>query len=101
MLALEFAAVLVAAWWIRSGRRTSGRVWLTGGLAVAVFLASGAARAGPPRWLTVTFLSVGWGDSALVRSPGGASILIDGGPDAELVSTDLARLGVTRLDAIV
>src|SRR5207249_12169491 len=100
-LVLELTLVAAVAWWIRSGRPVPRRVWLAGALSASVFLASGVARAGPPPWLTVTFFSVGWGDSALVRSPGGANILVDGGPDAELVSTDLARLGVTSLDAIV
>ena len=49
----------------------------------------------------MTFFSVGWGDAALVRSRGGATILIDGGPDSQLVATDLARLGVHRLDVVV
>jgi beta-lactamase superfamily II metal-dependent hydrolase len=36
-----------------------------------------------------------------VRSPGGAAILIDGGPDPEQVATKLAALRVVRLDAMV
>jgi len=36
-----------------------------------------------------------------VRSPGGAAILIDGGPDPEEVATKLAALGVHRIDLMV
>src|SRR5205814_8136392 len=70
-------------------RRSSDLVW------------SSAVRAGPPRGLTVVFFDVGQGDAALVRSPGGASILIDGGPDPLEVSVKLAALGVRRLDLMV
>ena len=49
----------------------------------------------------MTFFDVGQGDGALIRSPGGASILIDGGPGAEEVARKLASLGVRRLDLLV
>ena len=54
-----------------------------------------------PSALTVRFFDVGQGDSALVTSPAGASVLIDGGPDEEQVATELAALGVKRLDVVV
>ena len=66
-----------------------------------LFVWSSAARSGAPAWPTVVFFDVGWGDAALVRSPGGAEILIDGGPDPELVATKLASLGVRRIDLMV
>jgi len=68
---------------------------------VPVFVWATALRAGPPAGLTVSFLDVGQGDAAVVRSPGGATVLIDGGPDPELVATKLAALGIKRLDAVV
>ena len=49
----------------------------------------------------VRFLDVGQGDAALITSPAGASILVDGGPDEEQVATELAALGVKRLDLLV
>jgi competence protein ComEC len=49
----------------------------------------------------VRFFDVGQGDSALITTPAGASILVDGGPDEEQVATELAALGVKRLDVVV
>jgi competence protein ComEC len=49
----------------------------------------------------VRFLDVGQGDAALVRSPGGAAVLVDGGPDPRQVATGLAALGIRRLDVVV
>jgi competence protein ComEC len=60
-----------------------------------------ALTKGPPEELTATFLDVGQGDAALITSPGGATILVDGGPDEEQVATELAALGVKRLDLLV
>jgi competence protein ComEC len=70
-------------------------------LLVPVFVWSTALRAGPPSGLVVRFFSVGQGDAALVTSPSGATVLIDGGPDPQLVATKLAAFGVKRLDAVV
>jgi competence protein ComEC len=60
-----------------------------------------AVAKGPPDGLTVRFFDVGQGDAALVTSPGGASILVDGGPDEDDVATELAALGIKRLDVLV
>ena len=54
----------------------------------------------PPTGLRVTFLDVGQGDSALVESPGGA-VLVDEGPPEADVAGQLRRLGVRSLTAIV
>jgi competence protein ComEC len=55
----------------------------------------------PPGALTVVFFNVARGDAALLRSPGGAAILIDGGLDSQDVARRLAALGVHRLDVVV
>jgi competence protein ComEC len=54
----------------------------------------------PPRGLRVTFLDVGQGDSALVEAPGGA-VLVDEGPPEADVAGQLRRLGLRSLTAIV
>lgn len=38
------------------------------------------------RELIISYLSVGQGDAALIRAPGGRTILIDGGPDRNILS---------------
>ena len=96
---LLFAAVL--AWWLRSGHRVPRAAAVVAlGLAPIVVWTT-AWSSGPPASLTVRFIDVGQGDAALVTSPGGATILVDGGPDDAQVATELAALGVKRLDLVV
>jgi competence protein ComEC len=99
-LALFTAALgVLGAWRLRTGRRRLGTVVAL--LAVAALVWSAAARAGPPGSLTVTFLDVGQGDAAVVRTPEGGTLLIDAGPDENLVATRLAAMGVRRIDLAV
>jgi competence protein ComEC len=100
-LLVGIATVLAAGWWIRSRVRLPRPALIAGALALPVLVWSGAVRAGVPVSPTVTFFDVGWGDSALVRSPGGAAILVDGGADPELVATKLAARGLKRVDLMV
>ncbi len=93
--------VLLLARWLHSGRRPSGKAVFAGALILPLFVWGTALRAGTPSGLVVRFLDIGQGDATLVTSPGGANILIDGGPDSELVATKLAGLGVRRLDVVV
>ena len=95
------AAAAGLAWWVRSGRRPSRAIVVAvAGLAPLVIWST-ALTSGPPSGLTVRFLDVGQGDAALVTSPAGATILVDGGPDDAQVATELAALGVKRLDVVV
>jgi competence protein ComEC len=54
----------------------------------------------PPKGLRVTFLDVGQGDSALIEAPGGA-VLVDEGPPEADVAGQLRAMGVRALTAIV
>lgn len=100
-LIIGLAVVGLAGWWIRSRRRIPRKVALLAALLLPVLVLTSAFKAGPPSHLTVVFFDVGQGDAALIRSPAGATILIDGGPDPDLVAAKLAALGIRRLDLIV
>ena len=54
----------------------------------------GAPPPPPPHGLRITFLDVGQGDGALLQVPGGAVLVDEGPPEAEIAS-QLQRLGVT------
>lgn len=100
-LLLGGAAVVLLTIWLRSGRPLPRRALTVAAVVVPIFVWAGALSAGPPAGLEVRFFDVGQGDAALVSSPDGANVLIDGGPDPELVARKLSALGVKRLDAIV
>ena len=107
-----WAGALVAAWWLW---RTPRRPWLV----AARFAFIGAAlslttlvhaftRLSDCRCLTVHFLDVGQGDAALLRTPAGRWIVIDGGPrtpqgDAgrRVVVPFLRRQGASRVALVV
>jgi competence protein ComEC len=89
------------AWWLRSwARPPRALVVLAIGLA-PVIVWSTAVSSGPPQGLTVRFFDVGQGDAALLTSPAGVAVLVDGGPDEAQVARELAALGVKRLDVVV
>jgi competence protein ComEC len=92
------ALVVLGAWRLRRGRRPVGVI---AAMAVVTAVAWSVPLSGSARTMTATFLDVGQGDAALVRSPGGATILIDAGPDEQQVAADLARLGVRKIDLAV
>jgi len=94
-------AVVLSAWWMRSGRRLPRSVIAIGCALLPLFVWSSAVSSGPPTGLVIHFFGVGLGDSALVTSPDGANILIDAGPDPAQVATKLSSLGVKRLDLVV
>ncbi len=95
------AMVIGTAWWLRSGRRLPRPALLALVIAMPVVVWSTALGTGPPSGLMVRFFDVGQGDAALISTPEGANVLIDGGPDEEEVATELAAVGVKRLDVVV
>ncbi|MBI4260799.1 MAG: DNA internalization-related competence protein ComEC/Rec2 [Actinobacteria bacterium] len=100
-IAVGLALVGGLAWWLRSGRRVPRTAAVAAALVLPLFVWASALRAGPPAGLVVRFLDVGQGDAALLQTPDGAEVLIDGGPDGQLVATKLAALGVKRIDLLV
>jgi competence protein ComEC len=87
---------------------SSGRLRLGRAVALVAVAASAGwwAIAAHPRGLLVLFLDVGQGLSAVIRAPGGATVLYDAGPrwrayDAgdRIVVPALRKLGTWRLDA--
>jgi competence protein ComEC len=73
-------------------------------VALTVMLGAITIGARPDGALHVTALDIGQGDAILVETPGGATMLVDGGPDPELT---LRRLGANlpfaarRIDLLV
>jgi len=103
-----YYAVLAAV--LHGGRRALGRPLVLACAAVfAVSVACGCLGPRTRRDLTVTFLSVGSGDAALVEFPGGRRALLDGGParrgafDAgeRIVAPFLGAKRCRRVDALV
>ncbi|MBN1283269.1 MAG: DNA internalization-related competence protein ComEC/Rec2 [Proteobacteria bacterium] len=106
-LALAYAALCCAAMW----KRLPWRAVLVSSLAIAMFTDVLYYKALPAfdRRLTVTFFDVGQGDSALVRFPGGETLLIDGGGlkrssidvGKEVIAPALLCMGVRRIDRVL
>jgi competence protein ComEC len=118
---LPFATVVVAApgllacalWYggvvlcIRRAFRRALAPWAL----LALLAASRAVLAHAREGMTVTFLGVGQGDSAVVQFPGGGAMLIDAGgdlqwpgkfdPGARDVVPALAELDIRRLEVVV
>jgi competence protein ComEC len=113
--AWPWAALSMATVWCISSRATGSvaatrAIALSGALLWAA-LASAARDLLPsrsPPGVTLTFLDVGQGDAALIRTPRGGAILVDAGPagngaDAgrRVVAPYLLRQGVRRLEAVI
>jgi competence protein ComEC len=103
---------LVVAWWLwRTPRRRwlmGARVAFLGAVLSLTTLFHAFTRLSDCRCLTVHFLDVGQGDAALLRTPAGRWILIDGGPrtpqgDAgrRVVVPFLRRQGASRVALVV
>ena len=65
--------------------------WLILPLLIAAILVWSVVLTQPDGKLHVSFLDVGQGDSALIQTPEGQSILIDGGPDFQKINLELSE----------
>lgn len=109
--ALPWAALLLFALWVIGRRNTSRKAALRAGWGVGLAGVITLVPGGPAyddHGLTLHFLNVGQGDAALIRTPAGHWVLVDGGPadrrhDAgrEVIVPFLIRHGVRRLTAVV
>ena len=112
--AVPWIGVLGFFGWVIGRRNTPRRAalrlgWGVGLAGVAMLLPLGLVGSSyEGSGLTLHFLSVGQGDAALLRTPAGRWILVDGGPaderhDAgrEVILPFLVRHGVRRLAAVV
>ena len=86
---------------VRTGWKPPRRALIAGIACLPLLVWNSATSVGPPSTLTVRFFDVGQGDAALVTTAAGMTMLVDGGPDEDLVATELAALGVKRIDLVV
>lgn len=100
-LVMVYALLGAAMVWLAGIRRLGRRASL---VVVSVLLLAylvPPASSAPPPGLRITFLDVGQGDAAIVQSPTGATVLIDGGPDDRLLAAHLRNRGIRRIDVAV
>jgi competence protein ComEC len=95
------AVVAALVVWIRTGWRPPRAIVVTAIAVLPLVVWSAALTSGRPDGFTVRFLDVGQGDAALLTTPEGGTVLVDGGPERDLVATELSALGVKRLDLVV
>lgn len=101
ILVVGIAIVVAIVVWIRSGWRPRRTAVACACACLPLVVWASALGSGPPDGLTVRFFDVGQGDAALLTTPEGATVLFDGGPDETQVATNLASIGVKRLDVVV
>lgn len=55
----------------------------------------------PTGQMEIDFLDVGQGDSAIVHFPAGGKMMIDGGPEEDMLISVLSRMGFYKIDTIL
>jgi competence protein ComEC len=102
-LVLVGGTVVVAAVviWIRTGWKPPRTATAVAVAVLPVFVWASALGSGPPEGFTVRIFDVGQGDAALLTTPEGGTVLVDGGPERDQVATELSALRIKRLDIVV
>ncbi len=95
------AAVVAIVVWIRTGWKPPRSATAVAAAIVPVVVWASALGSGPPDGFTVRFFDVGQGDAALLTTPEGASVLVDGGPERDRSPPSSRRSGIKRLDMVV
>jgi len=99
-----YALLACSVRWRRRGLRP-GRILLVWTAGLALWSWSAAARGvAQSRWLTVDVLDVGHGDSIVIRTPRGATLLVDAGSEEAgrfRVLPFLRRAGIRSLEALL
>ena len=84
----------------RQRKRAYVAIALAGALIAGGWRLHSSSTLPPPTGLRITFLDVGQGDGALIQVPGGA-VLVDEGPPEANMDSQLKHLGVTSLSLVV
>jgi competence protein ComEC len=104
--ALAVAAVALAFAWLIARLRPPRAPRVAALILVAALVAggwrlsAGSSALPPPHGLRITFLDVGQGDGVLLQVPGGAVLVDEGAPEAD-VAGQLRKLGVEHLSLAV
>ncbi len=70
-------------------------------LLASIVLMPGSALKAAPAGTQIIFLDVGQGDSVLLRGSDGTTVLVDGGPDEQILTAKLRSFGIRSLDLVV
>ncbi len=101
---LLFWYILLWLGFLRRPAATPRRLRRTGCCLIAAALLAlwnGTPLQAGPGVMCIEFLDVGQGDAMLVRDGSGHCLLVDGGPDADVLAGKLRARGIRRLDLVV